>query len=146
MSTLGPYINGNKFFDMFASIGGVMNGSNIHIATTNTTTDLQKQGLRQKSCMHKLFYVLPNSKTLKKFIDVKNLCQYTNLCVLELVHEEVNACASLLKLFIHIDQIVIKYLTIQNALSVSHISLYIVCLNYLSCQLIVIGRLKGIGN
>ena len=48
MSTLGPYINGNKFFDKFASIGGVMNGSNIHIATTNTTTDLQKQGLRQK--------------------------------------------------------------------------------------------------
>ena len=53
MSALGPYINGNKFFDKFVSIGGVMNGSSIHIATTNTTIDLQKQGLRQKSCMHK---------------------------------------------------------------------------------------------
>ena len=105
-----------------------MSGSNIHNATTNTIVHPQKQGLRQKSCMHKLFYVLPNSKTLKKFIDVKNLCQYTNLCVLELVPEEVNACASLLKVFIRIDQMVVKYLIIQNALSVGHISHYIVYL------------------
>ena len=80
MSTLGPYINGNKFFDKFVSIDAVMSGSNIHNATTNTIVHPQKQGLRQKSCMHKLFYVLPNSETLKKFIDVKSLSIY-KLCV-----------------------------------------------------------------
>ena len=57
-----------------------MSGSNIHNATTNTIVHPQKQGLRQKSCMHKLFYVLPNSETLKKFIDVKSLSIY-KLCV-----------------------------------------------------------------
>ena len=66
MSTLGPYINGNKFFDKFASIGGVMNGSNIHIATTNTTTDLQKQGLRQKKLYAQIILRFGKFKDLEK--------------------------------------------------------------------------------